>query len=133
MNSNDVVLLVDCSREGSWAEEPGLGSCRRVSMFHRGSTVTQRSELVAAKLLAEIPALAAAHGFKINPAKTTRQHACAGYRIVTGIAVTTTGIRPTRHSNAKSGSARRAKFSRHATRVVRSKSVPMRLRLFRPA
>lgn len=59
------------------------------------------SEVVADTLLREIPTLAAAHGFKINPAKTTRQHACAGSRIVTGIAVTTTGIRPTRHSRRR--------------------------------
>lgn len=64
-------------------------------------TFSMNSELVAAKLLAEIPALAAAHGFTINPAKTTRQHARAGHRIVTGIAVTRDGILPTRQARRK--------------------------------
>jgi RNA-directed DNA polymerase len=59
------------------------------------------SETVAATLLRDIPMLASAHGFKINPAKTTRQHASAGHRIVTGIAVTPTGILPTRHTRRR--------------------------------
>ena len=64
-------------------------------------TFSMNSEVVAAKLLAEIPALAAAHGFAINAAKTTRQHARAGHRIVTGIAVTPSGIVPTRQARRK--------------------------------
>ena len=64
-------------------------------------TFSMNSEVVAAKLLAEIPALAAAHGFAINPSKTTRQHARAGHRIVTGIAVTPSGIVPTRQARRK--------------------------------
>jgi hypothetical protein len=64
-------------------------------------TFSTNSEVVAAKLLAEIPALAAAHGFAINPSKTTRQHARAGHRIVTGIAVTPSGIVPTRQARRK--------------------------------
>jgi hypothetical protein len=64
-------------------------------------TFSMNSETVATRLLEEIPALAAAHGFKTNPAKTTRQHARAGHRIVTGIAVTSTGILPTRQARRK--------------------------------
>ena len=64
-------------------------------------TFSTNSENVAATLLRDIPALAAAHGFAINPAKTTRQHAAAGNRIVTGIAVTPTGILPTRRARRK--------------------------------
>ena len=64
-------------------------------------TFSMNSEVVAAKLLAEIPALAAAHGFAINATKTTRQHARAGHRIVTGIAVTPSGIVPTRQARRK--------------------------------
>jgi len=64
-------------------------------------TFSMNSEVVAAKLLAEIPALAAAHGFAINAAKTTRQHARAGHRIVTGIAVTPSGILPPRRARRK--------------------------------
>jgi len=59
------------------------------------------SEAVAARILKEIPELAAAHGFKINTGKTTRQHARAGHRIVTGIAATPTGILPTRQARRK--------------------------------
>lgn len=59
------------------------------------------SENVAALLLRDIPALASTHGFAINPSKTTRQHAAAGNRIVTGIAVSTTGIAPTRRARRK--------------------------------
>jgi RNA-directed DNA polymerase len=64
-------------------------------------TFSTNSEKVAATLLTDIPTLAAAHGFKINPAKTTRQHAAVGHRIVTGIAVTPTGILPTRRARRK--------------------------------
>lgn len=64
-------------------------------------TFSTNSENVAATLLRDIPALAAAHGFTINPAKTSRQHAAAGHRIVTGIAVTPTGILPTRRARRK--------------------------------
>lgn len=64
-------------------------------------TFSTNSENVAATLLRDIPALAAAHGFAINPSKTTRQHAAAGHRIVTGIAVTPTGILPTRRARRK--------------------------------
>jgi RNA-directed DNA polymerase len=64
-------------------------------------TFSCNSEAVAARILKEIPALAAAHGFKINTAKTTRQHARAGHRIVTGIAATPTGILPTRQARRK--------------------------------
>jgi hypothetical protein len=59
------------------------------------------SESVAARIQQEIPALAEKFGFKINPAKTTRQHAAAGLRTITGIAVTPTGIRPTRQARRK--------------------------------
>jgi RNA-directed DNA polymerase len=59
------------------------------------------SESVATRIQQEIPALAARFGFKINPAKTTRQHAAAGLRTITGIAVTPTGIRPTRRARRK--------------------------------
>lgn len=64
-------------------------------------TFSMNSETVAVRLLEEIPTLAAVHGFKINQAKTTRQHARAGHRIVTGIAVTSTGIVPTRQARRK--------------------------------
>jgi hypothetical protein len=64
-------------------------------------TFSCNSEAVAARILKEIPALAAEHGFKINTAKTTRQHARAGHRIVTGIAATPTGIAPTRQARRK--------------------------------
>jgi hypothetical protein len=64
-------------------------------------TFSCNSEAVAARILKEIPELAAAHGFKINAAKTTRQHARAGHRIVTGIAATPTGILPTRQARRK--------------------------------
>jgi len=64
-------------------------------------TFSCNSEAVAARILKEIPALAAAHGFKINADKTTRQHARAGHRIVTGIAATPTGILPTRQARRK--------------------------------
>jgi RNA-directed DNA polymerase len=59
------------------------------------------SETVAARIQQEIPALAARFGFKINPTKTTRQHTAAGLRTITGIAVTPTGIRPTRRARRK--------------------------------
>lgn len=64
-------------------------------------TFSCNSEAVAARILKEIPELAAAHGFKINTGKTTRQHARAGHRIVTGIAATPTGILPTRQARRK--------------------------------
>jgi len=64
-------------------------------------TFSCNSEAVAARILKEIPTLAAAHGFKINTAKTTRQHARAGHRIVTGIAATPSGILPTRQARRK--------------------------------
>lgn len=64
-------------------------------------TFSCNSEAVAARILKEIPELAAAHGFKINAAKTTRQHARAGHRIVTGIAATPSGILPTRQARRK--------------------------------
>ena len=59
------------------------------------------SEAVAARLLEEIPNLATAHGFTINAAKTRRQHAKAGLRHVTGIAVSPTGIQPSREHRRK--------------------------------
>ena len=64
-------------------------------------TFSTNSEKVAQNLLHDIPMLAAAHGFQINPTKTRRQHARAGYRIVTGIAVTPTGILPSRFHRRK--------------------------------
>jgi RNA-directed DNA polymerase len=59
------------------------------------------SESVAARIQQEIPTLAEKYGFKINPAKTTRQHAAAGLRTITGISVTPTCIRPTRQARRK--------------------------------
>jgi hypothetical protein len=54
------------------------------------------SEAVAAMLVKEIPKIATAHGFTINAAKNRRQHAKAGLRHVTGIAVSPARIQASR-------------------------------------
>lgn len=77
------------------------GSAFLYTRYADDLTFSTNSERVAATLLRDIPALAATHGFAINPTKTTRQHAAAGHRIVTGIAVTPTGILPTRRARRK--------------------------------
>lgn len=64
-------------------------------------TFSTNSEKIAQTLLQEIPLLASKHGFQINPLKTRRQHARAGHRIVTGIAVTPTGIAASRYHRRK--------------------------------
>jgi hypothetical protein len=52
-------------------------------------------------LLEVIPAIVEWCGYKINHKKTTYQSARAGNRIITGIAVTATGVQPTRETRRK--------------------------------
>ena len=54
------------------------------------------TEQSVAAILALVPGIVKAHGFKINEKKTHVQRASAGRRIITGVAVSETGIHPTR-------------------------------------
>jgi hypothetical protein len=61
-----------------------------------------------------VPALAESHGTPVNPEKTRLQRAKAGRRIITGVAVSDTGLHPTRAAKRRLRAARHQGRTRHA-------------------
>lgn len=91
-------------------------------------------------LLVEIPRIVERHGFKINPEKTKVQAAKAGRRIITGCAVDSKGVYPTREVKRRLRAALHQKDhgfrKRGVSRLLRNRKkwkrrVPLKFRLHR--
>jgi hypothetical protein len=84
------------------AELDGNG---RYTRYADDLTISSDSSLVIDMLRHRIPGLARRYGWTIHPDKTHVQHAAAGRRIITGIAVDS-AIRPTRRTRRRLRAAR---------------------------
>lgn len=73
-----------------------------------------------ARIKESIPHIIRLNGFKLNDRKTTLQLASSGRRIITGVAVSDTGVHPTRAAK------RRLRAAQHNVETGNTKRFPMR-------
>jgi hypothetical protein len=77
-------------------------------------TISTNDLAVVNEFLADLPAMTQAHGQTVNPDKTHVQDARGGRRIIVGIAVSATGIHPTRKNKRRLRAARHQRNKKQA-------------------